>query len=204
MIENFRFTEHEHRLLKLVTCPTRVSRSARLWSTAATGSHRPTSCKPGWTGRASWRNTMWMPSGAQLGFSFFAVAMASTARTPGCNIHGEMLKAPVAYPCVHAKAIRWPSGCQRRIGRLTGTGVSLSTSPPIHTHPVNLLRTGAAGRKHDIASGLRIYFGLDFDGARRRDRPETPFRLKFAGENPATPSGTRGTRTHKQSASRRA
>src|ERR1022692_4727859 len=79
----------------------------------------------------------------------------------------------------------------RRIGRLTGTRRQSLQVASIHTHAVNLLRTGAAGREHDIGSGLRIHFWLDFYGARRRDGPK-PRPVQIRGENPATPSRTRG------------
>src|ERR1035438_596370 len=73
---------------------------------------------------------MWTPSGAQLGFSFLPSPCVNCTYSLVATFMVNMLKAPVAYPWVHAKAIRWPSGCHDALDASPVPGVNLSKSDP--------------------------------------------------------------------------
>ena len=62
----------------------------------------------------------------------------------------NMLKFPVANPRVHANAMICPSGCHDGLDASPFAGSQPLDVRPVHIHPVNLLRTRAAGDEHHL------------------------------------------------------
>src|SRR5271157_1379181 len=75
-------------------------------------------------------NTRCRPSGAQLGFSFRPSPCVNCVYLRDATSMMNMLKAPWAYPRVHAYAIICPSGCQAGLEASPSPGVRRSISLP--------------------------------------------------------------------------
>ena len=70
------------------------------------------------------------PIGCQLGFSFFPSPWVNWRYFRSATSMVNMLKAPVAYPWVQAKAMICPFGCQDGLVASPLPGVNRSMSAP--------------------------------------------------------------------------
>src|ERR1017187_9647171 len=165
------FTEHEHRLLNSLLSPHRpfiLTECGQLLQLSSIGQHGVNLAGTAARFCESDVDAVRRPTGILV----LAIAMRQLHVVLSCNAHGENVESAGCVslgPCKSdALAVRVP----RSIGRLAGTRRQPLHVGSIHTHPVNLLRTGTARREYDIISGLRIHFWLDFNGTGRRDRPK--------------------------------
>src|ERR1019366_4287961 len=144
---------------------------------------------------------MWTPSGAQLGFSFLPSPCVNCPYSLVSTFMVNMLKAPVEYLWVHAKAIRWPSGCHDALeARRYPVSISLS-----RLHPYSYGKPVAD--RGDPKKTRYRYLSSDSLLARLRWRwtkrsAETPFHLNWRRRSGNTFPYPR--KMHRQSAFRRA
>src|ERR1017187_603375 len=165
------FTEHEHRLLNSLLSPHGpliLTECGQLLQLGSIGQHGVNLAGTAARFCESDVDAIRRPTGILV----LAIAMRQLHVLLSCNVHGENVECAGCVSLGPCKGDALAVGVPRSIGRLAGTRRQPLQVGSIHTHPVNLLRTGAARRKHDIVPGLRIHFWLDFDGTGRRDRPK--------------------------------